>query len=348
MLSGTTSALIVKIGAIGDVVMVLPAIRELKRQAPQARITWVCGRQIEPLLRQQAVVDELVVVDESALYGKRGVLHQLYEAAHIALVLAFRKFDIGFVPYHDSRYRLLTSFARVRKRLPWGSGANRHPPIPGRYHGSEAVRAFTGVDTPTMDANSMLRRAGESVQRRAPGQRPVVVLAPGGAKNDMREEALRRWPLECYAQLAAGLVQEGCTVRIVGAPSDDWVRSAFADMPVEDLVGQTNLLGLMALLKDGDVLVTHDSGPLHLGYLVGMKCVALFGPTMPSEKVPPGGPVQVHWGGASLNCRPCYDGRSYAACADAACMRDIQSKDVLRSVREALKQIRGGSGSQLP
>jgi heptosyltransferase-2 len=163
-----------------------------------------------------------------------------------------------------------------------------------------------------------------------------VALAPGGAKNILRDDALRRWPIGHYVRLAELLLKEGKEVLLTGGPSDDWVRESFKDLKARDLVGRTDLTDLVALYGQCQVVVTHDSGPMHLAALAGTPVVGLFGPTRPDEKVPPDGPIHVLWGGEHLTCRPCYDGKNYADCLNNECMKSIGPERVLQEVQAVL------------
>jgi heptosyltransferase-2 len=166
----------------------------------------------------------------------------------------------------------------------------------------------------------------------------VVALAPGGARNVLADDALRRWPIRRYGQLAERLRGDGHTVVLTGGPGDEWVRE---EMPgagaCVDLIGRTSVPELIGVLSAADVVVTHDSGPLHLALMAGVPLVALFGPTNPAEKVPRGGDTTVLWGGDGLACRPCYDGRTYAVCSSRACLRQIDVVGVHRAVNERIQ-----------
>jgi heptosyltransferase-2 len=141
---------------------------------------------------------------------------------------------------------------------------------------------------------------------------------------------LRRWPVESYVRVAAALAARDVRVVLSGGPGDEWVRPSFRDVPVVDLVGKTDLLELAATIQASDVLITHDSGPMHLGFLAATPTVALFGPTRPTERLPHGAKVAALWGGEHLACRPCYDGRDYAPCPSNVCIQSVSVEQVVR------------------
>ena len=132
---------------------------------------------------------------------------------------------------------------------------------------------------------------------------------PGGAKNVLRESALKRWPVQHYVAVARALLADGLDVALVGNSDDEWVRPHFAGMGVTDLMGGASLPETLDLFANSDLVIAHDTGPMHLARLVGARLIALFGPTSPSNFVLPDDATTVLWGGEHLACRPCYDGK---------------------------------------
>jgi heptosyltransferase-2 len=282
--------LIVKIGAIGDVVMAMNMLGQ------GHEITWVCGKTVAPLLRG---LTELIEVDEKRLLtGKWKVV------ALVALwwKLLGRSFDLVITAHPDPRYQWITKFVRAKERKVWKPS--------GRYHGDEYRELLAGA-LPKVEG------------RPFDLGRPYVVIAPGGARNLLAESPHRRWPIERYAELMRKLP---ITVVVTGSESDAWVRDHLPEGYV-DLIGKTDLLDLLGVLQKAKALITHDSGPLHLAKLARCPVIALFGPTNPTQFAGPG--VNVLWGGEGLPCRPCYDGKKFAQCAHFSCMRAISVERVL-------------------
>jgi heptosyltransferase-2 len=138
--------------------------------------------------------------------------------------------------------------------------------------------------------------------------------------------------VESYADLAKRLTHAGVRVVLVGAQSDAWTREYFTDVPHEDMIGKTDLIDLLAIFRAASVVVTHDTASLHLPQLVGTPVVGIFGPTNPAERIPHDFSGSVLWGGESLPCRPCYDGRVYGVCRSNICLKELGIKQVLESV----------------
>jgi heptosyltransferase-2 len=169
-----------------------------------------------------------------------------------------------------------------------------------------------------------------------------VTLAPAGAKNMMRDDALRRWPIENYVSLTSALLERGIEVVLAGGPDDGWAVPAFAGLAVTDRIGKLTLPEMLSLLDDSDVMVTHDTGPLHLAGVTGVGIVSIFGPTDPRGRLPQRANTVALWGGEGFACRPCYDGRDYAPCLHNGCMHQVSVEMVVREVEAVIDQKRSG------
>jgi heptosyltransferase-2 len=321
--------LFVKLGAIGDVLMARGLPMAVRRAHPNARFTWMAGQGLAPLLARFDGVDEILGVDDAALLAGRPPA-KAWALLGAWAALRGRAFDRVLIGHADPRYGLVALAARG-PRTAFQSGAW---PRPGRWHGDEYVRLFTLQDSPPAERRPLPRLQAPlpAALRRALGRGRKALLFPGGARNLLRDDHLRRWPLEHYAALARLLRRRGWSVALGGAAGDAWVRPAFAGLGLADLLGRCDLPQTLGLCAAADHVVTHDSGPLHLAQASGVRVTALFGPTQPHEKVDPDADVRVLWGGADLTCRPCYDGRAYAACADPACLRGVTPGQVLKTM----------------
>jgi heptosyltransferase-2 len=327
------NVLIVKLAAIGDVVMALPMVSALRAANPATRIAWLAGETALPLLRCVDGIDELIAIDDSAILAgstraRAGAVLNAWRA------LGRRRFDQVLIAHSDRRYRLLTRWLRASETRWLGERRGRPRFLPFRLHQDEYVRLVTGVDDvaaqryapPTVHAT--LDPDIETRLQPLAGRR-LIAIAPGGARNAARDTPLRRWPAERYAELARTLLARGDAVLVTGARSDEWTRTAFAGLEVTDLIGATSLPGLVALYARCAAVVTHDSGPLHLARLAGTRLVALFGPTPAASFIREDARTAAIWQAGTLACAPCYDGRELARCSDNRCMQMIAPKVAL-------------------
>ena len=333
----------VKIGAIGDVIMALPILEAVFEKAPHAEVTWLCGKTVEPLLRRFEKIKELVVVDEEKLL-KGSLVQRLSALIKIWLRLLGRRFDLVVTGNADWRYRLLSASVMVKTRRSFDRNQKRPWPIAGRFFGNEYARLITNIDdggAPTFKIPEVKWPLSPALDKKIGNRKGIklIAIAPGGARNVLRDNALKRWPLENYRELAGLLLKSECKVVLVGAPSDEWTVPAFEGMDVVHLVGQTNIVNLVGLLGSCDLVITHDSGPMHVAVLAGTPLVALFGPTDPRWFIDDTRKsTRVLWGGENLACRPCYDGKNFAPCTDNLCLKSISAGQVYTVAKEMLQR----------
>jgi len=173
------------------------------------------------------------------------------------------------------------------------------------------------------------------------GGAPLVGLAPGA------RWSLKRWPPDRFAAVGAALQREGAEIVLVGGPEDraelERVRSGLARPPLGD-TASLDVAGLAAVLARLSVLVTVDSGPAHLAQAVGTPVVVVFGPTSQRRWGPAPG-----MGGAvalPLSCSPCSNyGKGGCAQGDRACLDALPPEVVLDAARAALRAGREGGGA---
>lgn len=337
--------LIVKLGAIGDVVMALPAVKLFKERTG-GEIHWMCGRTVVPLLRQFPFIDQLVEVNDRALLGP-SPLARVGEVVRVWTVLAGRRYDTCAVLYYDWRYRLLVLPVRKKKLITLSRSDRARRLLPGRYHGDEYARILLGEDGLRPDRLGCVRPSGSlSAAPLARGTAKRIALIPGGSRNALRDSPQRRWPLSYYMELSSALVARGYEVVLAGGPDDAWVSQAFADLPVKDFIGRLSLGESIALFDNCDLIISHDTGAYHMATLSSAAVLALFGPSNPADFVPNRPALRVLWGGEGLACRPCYDGREFAVCPDNRCMKEISPRRVLAAAEEMLAEaiVRGDAG----
>ena len=323
--------LIVKLAALGDVVMASTLVGAIRAREPAAHVTWLCGAGVAPLVRLFDGVDEVLVVDEVALMRGRPAA-RLRALFTLWWTLASRRFDVTLLGHADRRYRAALGVARlgqVRALRPREPG--RTLPIPDRYFGDEYARLLDAERSRgPITGHAALASLRVPLPQPPASDRIGVVLVPGGTRNVLRESALRRWPVERYAEVAAALRRADRRVTLVGDAGDDWVRPHFAGLDVRDEIGAQSIAGTLNLMAHADLVITHDTGPLHLAGLVRAPVLALFGPTTPAQFLPRHPGAEAIWGGGDLACRPCYDGREFAACTSNLCMQDIPVETVMR------------------
>lgn len=332
--------LIVKFGAIGDVIMALPAVHALHREG--AEIDWVCGAAVAPLLVCYPWIRVIAVDDRAILQGT--IIQRLRSLVRLWRIIGRQKYDICATLYYDARYRVLTSSVRAERKVMLSSAEREKRLLPTRSHSDEYARILLNQeDSCRTESVSPIRPETLPACPLPHRKKKVRVgIAPGGASNMLRQQTLRRWPVTGYAELARELLHRDFEVVLLGGPDDVWVRSEFAGLDVIDAIGILSLPEVVSVCDTCDVVVSHDTGPMHLAGLSHASLIGLFGPTDPGSFLPRRQGVVGLWGGEGFACRPCYDGRNFAPCLDNGCMRQITTSMVIRQIDVLLDERASG------
>ena len=265
--TGVHRVVVLRALGLGDLLTAVPALRAVRRAHPDAQVTLAAPAGLRDLALHTGAVDD--VVDTAPLAPLATSLH----GADLAVNLH------GRGPQSTALLAATSPGRLVSYGLPDGPRwtADEH----------EVVRWCRLLDesgVPADPADLLLE---------APTVEPVVegatVVHPGAA------QASRRWPVQRWARVAAGLAAAGHDVRVTGGPGEhelaaDVARGAGLG-PDAVLAGRTDLLGLAALVASARLLVSPDTGVAHLATAFGTPSVVLFGPTPPGAVGPAGRPA---------------------------------------------------------
>ena len=162
----------------------------------------------------------------------------------------------------------------------------------------------------------------------AAGGGPVMVLCPGAEYGPAK-----RWPAAKFAALAALAVKGGYRIRILGSPKDADAAHAIeasAGVPVDNLVGRTTLFEAAAILAGADVVISNDSGLMHIAGAFDRKLVVIYGAS--SEKMTPPASPFARVVSRDLPCRPCH--KRECPLKTLACLEGIAAEDVLAAAEQ--------------
>ena len=220
--------LIVKIAAIGDVIMALPMAVEIKRRYPDSHITWICGKSVKSIV-EMAPVDEVITLNKKKLLtGSK--TEKIIEVIKAWKKIGFRHFDQIAIGHADPRYQILTKLTLANKITSFNHTIGKTWPIPSRHHTDEYVRLVNedmNKKRP-IPAFQYSPLKDNLIDALLAGSHKIITLTPGGAKNLLADDFCRRWPINNYVELAIKLMNKGYTVVISGAKSDEWILPYFS------------------------------------------------------------------------------------------------------------------------
>ena len=358
--------LVVRVDLIGDVVLSLPAVRALRRAYPNAAIDMLTLQSTADILAgERADIARVLTFDPGAWRRPTGLLKlsPWRDALTLLRTLRSTRYDLAISVSGDIG-SILTRLSGAARRIGYADEAYRWfltDPVPGgryqkRDHEVRYVLALAeragGVVTDDdarlslhviPDAAYRMRALLDEARSRRNVSGPIVALHTGA-----RNGQAKRWPPAHFAALAERLARElDALVVLVGGPSEQALAQAITahtTAPVLDMVGKTTLPEVVALLEASDLLVTGDSGPLHIACAVRTPVVALHGPTDPGVSGPTDPDALILW--RRLWCAPCYDASATAECrfGNPVCMKSLGPDLVFAAARRQL--LRHGLWSQ--
>ena len=340
--------LVMKFFGLGSIFYAAPALVSLRKTHPEASIHFLTFESNRPFLELLQCVDSILTIRTSSpvrfvldtVSFIRGVVSHPYEvvfdfeffskfSTFLCAISGSRR-RVGFALPVRWRTALLTDEVTIRK--------DRHV--------SEAfasqIRLFS--DLPVSDEQIRLQptaqaRAMVDALLNERDKRILVVNVNAGPTF-----IERRWPAERFSQLTTTLAADGAIdIVFTGEASErEYVESVLAKIPNSsrcvNLAGRLTVDELLAVLERAELVVSNDTGPLHLAAGVGTPVVGLFGPESPLFYGPRGAKSALVY--KKIACSPCmnvYSAKTFRCPYDAECMRRIEVEDVEIAIADLMK-----------
>jgi heptosyltransferase II len=284
---------------VGDAVMSVPAMRELRRVLPNAHLTLAARPGPADVFLDADFIDDVLISEGS---GIAAVWSQAREWRK-------RQFDLAVLLQNAFGAALTAYLGRVPMRIGYDTerraflltNALGQPSWKNERHESfyylniitELDRQLNGTSSigdvePRFDLNvSEERKREASEMLRQQGARPgapLALLCPGSINS-----RAKRWPAERYGELADRLTASGANVVLIGSPAELQVSQDVCKhtqtQPIV-LTGKTTVAEATAIISMADVLITNDTGPAHIGAALNTPTLVIFGPTNPLTTYP--------------------------------------------------------------
>jgi lipopolysaccharide heptosyltransferase II len=340
---------------VGDAVMTVPALRELRHLLPDAHITLATRAWAEGLFAEVDFVDELLMIHDNKFRSLLGQAHQ-WRA---------QKFDLAVVLPNSFQAALIPALAGVPHRIGYATEGRgllltESLPLPEWRNSRHEVYYYLnvikqlghrlGAEVSEHEPDSSLKisaaRESEARQflrtRGVADKRTIVALCPGSINS-----RAKRWPAERFAAVADRLTDElGAEIVLIGSTDEidvsDEVKRLMQNQP-KVLTGETNLAQIVAILSQVDLLITNDTGPAHIASALGRPTIVIFGPTNPLTTKPFSDAAEILR--EPPDCAPC----TYRDCPiDHRCMTAITVEQVFQRAKAWLGQSASFSSVSKP
>jgi heptosyltransferase-2 len=339
---------------IGDAVMSIPALRELRRIFPDAKISLHTRTGVDGLFGDAGFIDELVTFDKS-----RWKVKDVYDNSQF---LRDDNFDLAILLPNSFESALTTFLTRIPRRFGYNKDVRgllltdpiavpewknrRHEVFYYLHLIAEVERRMLGRETVLQNEPDVSVEISQVRKRAAGGlleassvdlSKKIVALGVGSTNS-----RAKRWPVVNYAGLSDKLqIDFDAQVILVGSKGDADVAAALRQQiskPVIDLTGKTDIGEAAAILSVVDLLISNDMGLAHIAPAVGTQTIVIFGPTNPETTRPFSPNAEVVR--KAVECSPCM----LRDCPiDHRCMTWISVDEVFEAAKKHLVYEETGS-----
>ncbi|MFA6448169.1 MAG: lipopolysaccharide heptosyltransferase II [bacterium] len=323
--------LLISLSCIGDVILTTPVMKALKDNFPGSKITVVVGPTAAPLLKCHEWVDSVIVYENKGRHaGFRGVVRLVNElrSCKYDLVVDLRN---SAIPYFlRTRYRVTSHAAHIRNQKQMKRHAiDRHLDVleaAGIHPATRELHITIPADA-EKKVGSLLEARGLTYMKN------LIAVYPGAGS------PYKLYPAEKFSELLRMLKMDvDLRFALIGSGPDRPICEKIAAETgnrAVSLAGELDILETGALLRKCRLLISNDSGPMHLGAAVGTPVVAIFGPTNADRYGPRGDRHQIVWRRES--CNPCKS----PECGHESCINEIQPEAIAAAARSLLKTNNG-------
>ena len=322
------SLLVIRPGGIGDAVLLAPLIGMLRKNFPGARIEVLAEKRNNGALALCPGIDRVMCYDRprelwSALTGHFDVVidsEQWYRLSAIVARTIRSKVKIGYAT--NDRKKMFNSII--------GYDLDRYEPLnflqllqPLEIVSPSTISAPFLV-VPEKGQNSADAMLGDLLHQ------PFIVFFPGASTPE------KCWGRENFIRLSAGLIRKGYSVVVVGGKEDASMGDMIAaGSSALNLAGKTSLQETAGILSRAKLLISGDSGVLHMGFGLGKPTVSIFGPSS-TDKWAPRGDRHIFIN-HNLACSPCSRFGTTPSCQiDSKCINDISVSEVFTAAEKLL------------
>lgn len=346
MLQASGKICIIRLGSLGDLVLMAPMLRALRSSFPSKEIHLVCKERYAGLFEEGGLVDSLIPVRRGDLRELVGLRATLGRAGYETIIDAHGVIRSNFL-FHALRAprklqirkdELKKAALILGKMNRYGcitSQAERYADLARRL-GAEMREPCAELPVPpgaTKSAEAALGRAGGDGA-------PLIAFAPGA------RWPTKKWPAERFARLISEVSTRGYEPVLIGGAEDSATNAEVAELSgtaSRNLTGALSIIESAAVLKRCRALVTNDSAPLHLAEAVGTPVIAFFGPTVREFGYFPrlSGSRALE---TALPCRPCSrNGKRTCPYGTKECLTSIEPSTALQALLQALGETRDRS-----
>ncbi len=323
--------LIIRLGAIGDVVHTTSLFRAIKKYNPNIEIHYLTSKLIEPLLIADPDLNKVIPVKEKiSLFSDY--------TKELAQILKNEKYDLAINLQPSFKIKYLLFLAGIKKQLIYRKTFRLHAVTNFWQTGLKAFPELKEEKELKLYLPSdAINRAKELVKDL---KRPITVINAGGV---LSKRQGRTYPINKWIELGEKIIEKtGGTIILNGAKEDREILSDLNKIPnCVNFIGELSLVESCAVIEQADLMISGDSGPLHIATALGVKSVGLYG-SMPANR------TGCYSNGINVisekECVPCNRRKcKYLKKSKnlfAPCMEEINTETIINKITEIKNEIK--------
>lgn len=345
--------LIIKPSSLGDIVHSLPVAKAVRQIFPDASIVWLVKDEWSEILKGNPYIDEIISFPFSFKKIARliGILRKKRFDLVVDIQCLFRSGLIGYlagVPIRigfENGRELSHIFYNIKVKVPDMDihAVDRYMLVPAELE--KVIGKSSGYNTDSKDFTMITSIEDEEYIEKFFNDNNIGNNSIIAAISPSARWHTKMWLTERFAEVADILNKKGVITILVGSRSDrpliDKITSLMSTNPVI-AAGKTNLKQLISLLKRTDIMITNDSGPMHIAAAIGTPIVAIFGPTDP-VRTGPYGNSHVVIRRNDIDCLPCLKRKCYN---NILCMNlitvDEVTEEAIKMLKHSKPNLKGG------
>jgi heptosyltransferase-2 len=329
--------LVVRVGALGDMLMVTPLLRALHHRYPEAEIDVLASSLAAPLLEYNPHLKNLF-----SLRNRNWPLALSPEKQRLIGRLRARRYDFAVLLEVAPRYRRLLTHVRPRRIASFSE-----VPFDAAQHAIVNNLRVAGIQAgPAEDLDMELPltagelATAELMLQDLPKPRIGVHIGWGPlGRKKRQDQRLRGWGHSNFIQLIGSILERHSgSVLLTGSPQDakdtEPICRLHANQRLRSIAGRTRVRELAAVIKKLDLLVSVDSGPCHMAAALGTPLVVLWGPGRLEQTRPVSSFSQIRIVRHQVPCAPCQSTPRQKACRQNICMEEITPEEVFAEIEK--------------
>ena len=296
--------LVIQTAFIGDVILITPLIKALKDKYTNSLIDVMVIPKCAEILYNNPYINKIHVFDKKNM--------NFIDFYKFILMIKLEKYDISISPHSSLRSALIPFLANIKHRIGFKRYLQKYLLTKSVLHKKnihKIKKNLALINADNLDYNSMLFPVQENQNKinnildSLVLKKHIVVVAPGSVW------FTKKWPIEKYIELIKKLILHDCFIILIGAKDEvvscNHIVNSFNDSdPIISVAGDCTILDSAALIQKADLVISNDSGALHIANAVDTTVYAFFGPTTKNIGYFPYRKNDFVFE-VDLNCRPC-------------------------------------------